>query len=178
MGDIGGRTQVVGETPYQRKSNMTFSLTSEQLEFLGPRLRQDKVEVRFESVEACQHEDRRRAAALREIDEGLLSTFLGDNDDEWLFERDSDELATLLDQIAAPNRRLPAPPCLASSLYLRDRRIGVFGAVLELLAAHPELDRAWFTGRHPTLSFRANGRGSQVIAEAQSRLQHHLKLCF
>lgn len=130
----------------------------------------------FETVEVCQQEDVARAAALRQLDESLLSSLFGDNDDDWLLERTADEVASLLEQTADPSRRVPASPCLASSLYLRDRRIGVFGAVLELLAAHPELERAWFTGRHPALSFRANGHGSRAIAEARSRLHHHLQV--
>jgi hypothetical protein len=165
-------------------------LSTAELEFVGPRdhmqrkgsalqpeaRSQNELSPHFETVEVCQREDRRRAAALREFDEGVVSSSLGDNDDDWLFERSADELATLLDQIADPDRTIPAPPCLASSVYLRGRQIGVFGAALEPLAAHPELDRAWFSGSHPALSFRANGRGVRVIAEARSRLHDHLQL--
>jgi len=165
-------------------------LSTAELEFVGPRdyiqrrgsalqpeaRSQNELSPHFETVEVCQREDRRRAAALREFDEGVVSSSFGDNDDDWLFERSADELATLLDQIADPDRTIPAPPCLASSVYLRGRQIGVFGAALEPLAAHPELDRAWFSGSHPALSFRANGRGVRVIAEARSRLHDHLQL--
>ncbi len=155
---------------------MAGSLTTEQLEFLGPRHPQHQAWVRFETVEACQHEDKSRAAALREFDEGLLSSAFGDNEDEWLFESSADELATLLENIADPDRKLPAPPCLASSVYMRNRRIGVLGATLELVAAHPDLDRAWFTARHPALQFRADGRGSWATAEALTRLHEQLQV--
>ena len=107
---------------------MTAGLTSEQLEFLASRQHQqrtasalhsggsinDSFWPRFETVEACQHEDRARAAALREFDDDALLENSND-DSDWLLERSADELATLLENIADPDRKLPAPPCLASS---------------------------------------------------------------
>jgi hypothetical protein len=168
---------------------MTAGLTSEQLEFLASRQHQqrtasalhsggsinDSFWPRFETVEACQHEDRARAAALREFDDDALLENSND-DSDWLLERSADELATLLENIADPDRKLPAPPCLASSVYMRNRRIGVLGATLELVAAHPDLDRAWFTARHPALQFRADGRGSWATAEALTRLHELLQV--
>jgi hypothetical protein len=166
---------------------MATNLTSEQLEFLKARHKPPAsahepgasasaaIWPRFETLEACRHEDRTRAAALRELHEGALLEDIETNGKR-LSKRGRDELVTLLENIADPDRRLPMPPCPASSLYMRDRRIGVLGAVLELIAANPDLDRAWFTGDHPALRFRANGRHSRVAVEAMTRLNEQLRV--
>src|SRR5580692_8515446 len=115
---------------------MATNLTSEQLAFLGTRHKpfapthetggsaSDPIWPRLETIEACRYEDRTRAAALRELDQGSLSEGIDANDNS-LSEFSADQLATLLENIADPDRRLPMSPCLASALYMRDRRIGV-----------------------------------------------------
>ena len=161
---------------------MLTKLTTGQLEFLGTRNHDRRLDLLvrpshdatsgvaladFESIEACQAEDRYRAAALSEFDCSALAS---------VPECEAGELAALLDNIADPNRIKPAQPCLASSLYLRARRIGILGAVLDLVHAHPELDCAWVSAHHPCSCFDQNENWSEVIGEARIRLHRQFEV--
>ncbi len=161
---------------------MLTKLTTAELEFLGTRNQDRRLDLlvrpsrdattgvalaSFESIEACQAEDRYWAAALSEFDCSALPS---------VPECEAGELAALLDSIADPNRTTPTQSCLASSLYLRDRRIGILGATLDLVHAHPELDCAWVSAHHPCLCFDQHENWSGVIGEARTRLHRQLEV--
>jgi hypothetical protein len=92
----------------------------------------------FKTIDACRTEDRNRDRALRALAETRWSgtrrkaarsqkcgALLGD----------PLELATLLETIADPTLPPPIRGCMASALYMRHRRIGVLGAIYQLVRA-------------------------------------------
>ena len=60
-------------------------------------------------------------------------------------------------------------------MYVRSRRIGVLGSILDLVRDHPGLDFAWITASHPTLCFDQKERWSDVCRLAHDRLQQDLE---
>jgi len=161
---------------------MLANLTSNQLEFLTT-TNQDRrldvllepagdptiglAQVGFETADACLAEDRNRARALRGLKPKLQASIPG---------CDAAGLASRLDTIADPRRTIPSPPCLASAVYMRGRRLGLLGAVLELVAENPELDVAWITAHYPSLRFDQTENWSKVVSEANTRLDRELEV--
>jgi hypothetical protein len=162
---------------------MLANLNSNQLEYLTTTNRDHRLDLLiepasdptsgltpagFETADACRGEDRRRARGLRGV-RPKRGVGLPDGD--------AAGLADLLDSIADPSRTKPLQPCLASAVSMRGRRVGVLGAVLELVGDHPELETAWVTATHPTLRFDHRENWSEVVGKARKRFEEHLEAC-
>jgi hypothetical protein len=161
---------------------MLANLTSNQLEFLTT-TNQDRrldvllepagdptiglAQVGFETTDACLAEDRIRARAIRALKPKLRAAIPN---------CDAAGLADRLETIADPSRTKPLPQCLASAGYLRGRRIGVLGAILELVAEHPELDIAWISTTSLALRFDHRENWSEVIGKARKTVQHQMEV--
>ena len=160
---------------------MFANLTANQLGFLTTTNRDRRLEILlepsgdpatglrqagFETVDACLAEDRIRADGLRKL-----------KSKPWAVDCNLTELANLLDAIADRDRSGPMQPCLASAIYMRHRRIGILGAILELATAHPEIQMAWITTRDPTLCFHPTHTWSGVLGEARRRLSRQMEIC-
>lgn len=115
---------------------------------------------------ACRAEDRRRANALRNL-----------TSKPWIVDCNPNGLANLLDAIADSDLIRPIQPCLASASYMRQRRIDILGAILELAIAHPEIPLAWITTRDPTLGFHPSHTWIGILGEARRRLFRQMKIC-
>jgi hypothetical protein len=163
------------------------NFTTEQLEFLSPSIsgfaRDPESRHRIaglETIAACCDEYSNRARALRELvlqrspKSGKTSSAKPAVDP---IPGDASRVAALLDSIADPNRRRPAISCLASALYMRDRRIGVLGCILDLVAAHPTVEFAWLTARESDFQFTATERWSEACRHARDGLQRRLQAC-
>lgn len=145
---------------------MFAHLTAEQFEFLAS-LSRGSAPVRLEPLSACQAEDRRRSDALLKLKRKIWAG---------IPECDPRELANLLDYTADPNRSQPSPPCLASAVYLRHRRRGVLGAIVDLVRQHRHLDVAWLTASDPLWRFDPKQACAAVVPQSQERLKQQLEL--
>jgi len=170
---------------------MSFTrFTTEQLEFLSSaRFQPDKIvdlarnpstgeiERSFESSEVCQAEDRQRASALRQM---LVSAPRRKGRSHAAkrprLPGDPLTVANTLESIGDAGIRTPTPSCLASAVYMRYRRIGVLGAILDLLAEHPRLDAAWVSCDSTSFRFDQNKGWSEVAKLARDHLEHKLSV--
>ena len=161
---------------------MSFAtITTEQLDFLYPSRRDSRLETvlrttrdpmtgefkgGFESTDACSMEDQNRACALRGLPRKLWPNIPS---------CDPQRLAGLLDTIIDVRRSKPAPSCLASASYVRSRRIGVLGSILELVRNNPELDVAWLTAGDYNSRFDPKASWPSAIPGARMRFEHQLE---
>jgi len=168
---------------------MAFAnFTTGQLEFLSShKFRPDKLikaahqpstaamEQGFETVAACQAEDRQRAAALRALVPQRPGK-RGRNRKSQVAGLPGDplELAATLDSIAALSPGKPIPACMASAVYTRYRRIGLLGAILQLVAEHRELGTAWLSYTSASFRFDQHHRWSEVARIARADLEQQL----
>ena len=81
------------------------------------------------------------------------------------------ELSTITDV----RRSKPAPSCLASASYVRSRRIGVLGSILDLVRNNPELDVAWLTAGDYNSRFDPKASWPSAIPGARMRFEHQLE---
>jgi hypothetical protein len=133
------------------------------------------IEPGFESLEACQTEDRQRAAALR----ALVAQHRGKKGRSRAAKfpplpGDPIELAATLDSLA--NGTLINPPrCgLASAIYMHHRRIGLLGTIVELVTKHRDLEAAWLSCTSPDFRFDQNSGWSDCCKMARSQLEQQL----
>jgi|HubBroStandDraft_4_1064222.scaffolds.fasta_scaffold42704_2 hypothetical protein len=164
--------------------------TTEQLEFLsGDAYRLDAVvgsacapitrllQPGFETIEACQAEDRNRAGALRALaskQRAGTRRKSAPKPQADALPGDPSELAAALEAIADPVSSKPAQACLASAVYMYHRRIGMLGSILKLVRQHAELDVGWVTATDSGLHYDQNQGWSEVCRIARQRLEHQL----
>jgi hypothetical protein len=115
----------------------------------------------FETVAQCPAEDASRALSLRATAQAIIAN----NNGTALAPPTPDLRSLNLDPLAALNLayRLQAgtesgrpQPTLASSLFMRDLRLRVPGALLEFLDNYPGTDIRVVTAIHPSWCFKAN----------------------
>ena len=161
---------------------MSFAtITTEQLDFLYPSRSDSRLETilrttrdpmtgefkdGFESIDACSIEDQNRACALRGLPRKLWPNIPS---------CDPQRLAGLLETIIDVRRSKPAPSCLASATYVRSRRIGVLGSILDLVRNSPEPDIAWLTAGDYNSRFDPKASWPSAIPGARMRFEHQLE---
>lgn len=134
------------------------------------------IEPDFESLEACQAEDRRRACALRALVQPEPKQRRPNRAAESPpLPGDPLALAAMLDTIGNASPNQPIPSCLASAVYMRYRRIGVLGAIVELLASNRGLDAAWVSGSSTPFRFDHNNGWPEAGQLARQHLEHKLR---
>ena len=129
-----------------------------RLDLLLEQLPQNSRRAKFESPDACWREDVRRAHALRR----LPSIY------EHIAECNPLEVATSLSE-AAKSRRIER--CAASAAYMRDRRLALLGATLQLVDEHPPTEMAFVSISHigwyltPHYNWRILSQLSEHVAD-------------
>src|SRR4051812_14933985 len=130
----------------------------------------------FETLCACAIEDERRARALIKLKASVLKSISGADaaTHSGLLEifvahvRHHADLCWLMERSSKPAFQLPRPS-LASATYMRDRRLGILGAILDLIADSANLEVAWITATDPSFCFDQKRNWSEIVATARER---------
>lgn len=123
--------------------------------------RTGKPRAGFETVVQCHAEDASRALSLRATAQAISAISNGirptpANSQVMRLNLDPQAALNLADRLQAGTESGVPPQTLASSLFMRDIRLRVPGALLEFLDNYPGTDIRVVTAIHPSWCFKAN----------------------